>query len=63
MRNITVHKSELRQHIKDVISQKIEKLSNFMQFTLEASREVKKSSKYDTIREEMQEEIYQMQIL
>lgn len=61
MRNITVHKSELRQHIKDVISQKIEKLSNFMQFTLEASREVKKSSKYDTIREEMQEEIYQMQ--
>ena len=32
-----------------------------MDFTLEASREIKKTPKYDSIREEMQEEIYQMQ--
>ena len=31
------------------------------QFTLEASREIKKTPKYDSMREEMQEEIYQMQ--
>ncbi|MGZ5211827.1 MAG: hypothetical protein ACXWB6_06110, partial [Kaistella sp.] len=39
----------------------IEKLEKFLDFTLEASREIKKTPKYDSIREEMQEEIYQMQ--
>ncbi|MDQ0477541.1 hypothetical protein [Chryseobacterium sp. MDT2-18] len=59
-KNIIV-KSEVRTYVKEIISQKIHKLENFMEFTLEASREVKKTSKYDSIREEMQEEIYQMQ--
>lgn len=54
-------KSEVHYYVKEVIEQKIEKLRNFMQFTIEASQEVKKSSKYDSIREEMHEEIYQMQ--
>lgn len=59
-KNIIV-KSEIRSHVKGIILQKIHQLEKFMEFTLEASREVKKTSKYDSIREEMQEEIYQMQ--
>ena len=61
MQKSTIVKSEVRAFVKEKIVQKIEKLQNFMDFTLEASREVKKTSKYDSIREEMQEEIYQMQ--
>lgn len=61
MQNNTIVKSEVRTYVKDIIIQKIQKLENFMEFTLEASREIKKTSKYDSIREEMQEEIYQMQ--
>ena len=61
MQNNTLVKSDVQTYVKAVIVQKIEKLQNFMEFTLEASREVKKTSKYDSIREEMQEEIYQMQ--
>jgi transcription elongation GreA/GreB family factor len=47
--------------VKNVITEKIEKLKNFIDFTLEASRDIKKTPKYDSMREEMQEEIYQMQ--
>ena len=61
MQNNTLVKSDVQTYVKEVIVQKIAKLQNFMEFTLEASREVKKTSKYDSIREEMQEEIYQMQ--
>lgn len=61
MQKSTIVKSEVRSFIKEIIAQKIHKLENFMEFTLEASREVKKTAKYDSIREEMQEEIYQMQ--
>ena len=61
MQNNTLVKSDVKTYVKEVIVQKIAKLQNFMEFTLEASREVKKTSKYDSIREEMQEEIYQMQ--
>lgn len=61
MQKNTIVKSEVRTYVKEIIAQKIHKLENFMEFTLEASREVKKTSKYDSIREEMQEEIYQMQ--
>lgn len=57
----TILKSEVRSHVIDIILEKIEKLDNFLNFTLEASREIKKTPKYDSIREEMQEEIYQMQ--
>lgn len=61
MQKNTIVKSDVRNFVKDIIIQKIEKLEKFMEFTLEASREVKKTPKYDSIREEMQEEIYQMQ--
>ncbi len=57
----TLVKSDVRTHIKNIIVQKIERLERFTEFTLEASREVKKTPKYDSIREEMQEEIYQLQ--
>ncbi|MBU8882802.1 hypothetical protein KSK37_06875 [Kaistella sp. DKR-2] len=61
MRKSTVLKSDVRNHVKDIIVGKIEKLTKFIDFTLEASRDIKKTPKYDSIREEMQEEIYQMQ--
>lgn len=61
MRKSTVLKSDVRNHVKDIIVGKVEKLTKFIDFTLEASRDIKKTPKYDSIREEMQEEIYQMQ--
>ena len=61
MLNKTISKSEVRNYVKETILGKIEKLKNFLDFTLEASREIKKTPKYDSMREEMQEEIYQMQ--
>ena len=61
MQNSTVLKSDVRSHVIDIIHGKIKKLEKFLDFTLEASREIKKTPKYDSIREEMQEEIYQMQ--
>ena len=61
MQKNTIVKSDVRNFVKSIIIQKIDKLEKFMEFTLEASREVKKTPKYDSIREEMQEEIYQMQ--
>ena len=53
-------KSELRNFVLDLISQKIEKLEKFIDFTVEATKDIKKTPKYDTIREEAQEEIYQL---
>ena len=61
MLNKTISKSEVRNYVKETILAKIEKIKNFLDFTLEASREIKKTPKYDSMREEMQEEIYQMQ--
>lgn len=54
-------KSDLRNFIMNLLAEKIEKLENFTRFTLEASRDIKKTPKYDSIREEAQEEIYQLQ--
>lgn len=54
-------KSDLRNFIMNLLAEKIEKLENFTQFTIEASRDIKKTPKYDSIREEAQEEIYQLQ--
>ncbi|WP_292010204.1 hypothetical protein [Chryseobacterium sp.] len=54
-------KNDIRNYVKTVIAEKIGKLKNFIEFTLEASRDIKKTPKYDSMREEMQEEIYQMQ--
>lgn len=61
MLNKTVSKSDIREYVKETISEKIVKLKNFLDFTVEASHEIKKTPKYDSMREEMQEEIYQMQ--
>ncbi|WP_027377758.1 hypothetical protein [Kaistella palustris] len=61
MQNKTILKADVRNHVRDIIAGKIDKLKKFMEFTSEASREVKKTPKYDSIREEMQEEIYRMQ--
>lgn len=61
MQKQTITKSDVRAYVKDIIVSKITKLEKFLDFTLEASREIKKAPKYDSIRTEMQEEIYQMQ--
>lgn len=61
MEKIVFEKSDIRDFVKTTIAQKIEKLKNFIEFTMEASRDIKKTPKYDSMREEMQEEIYQMQ--
>lgn len=61
MEKIVFEKSDIRNFVKMTIAEKIEKLKNFIEFTLEASRDIKKTPKYDSMREEMQEEIYQMQ--
>lgn len=61
MQQKTLVKNDIRDFVLSIIKGKIEKQSNFLEFTLEASREIKKTAKYDSIREEMQEEIYQMQ--
>ncbi|MDN3691608.1 hypothetical protein QWZ06_04755 [Chryseobacterium tructae] len=61
MEKLVFEKSDIRDFVKNTIAEKIEKLKNFIEFTLEASRDIKKTPKYDSMREEMQEEIYQMQ--
>ncbi|MFP8893470.1 MULTISPECIES: hypothetical protein [Chryseobacterium] len=61
MEKIVFEKSDIRDFVKTTIAEKIEKLKNFIEFTMEASRDIKKTPKYDSMREEMQEEIYQMQ--
>ncbi|KMQ67856.1 hypothetical protein ACM39_10970 [Chryseobacterium sp. FH2] len=61
MEKIVFEKNGIRNYVKAVIAEKIRKLKNFIEFTLEASRDIKKTPKYDSMREEMQEEIYQMQ--
>lgn len=60
MRKQDYNKENIRTFVKDQISGKIKTLEFYLNFTLEASREVKKTSKYDSIREEMQEEIYHL---
>ncbi|AZA99884.1 hypothetical protein EG359_09730 [Chryseobacterium joostei] len=61
MEKIVFEKSGIRDFVNITIAEKIEKLKNFIEFTQEASRDIKKTPKYDSMREEMQEEIYQMQ--
>lgn len=61
MRRIDINKADLRSFVKKLIVEKIQKQERFLEFTLEASRDLKKTAKYDSIREEVQEEIYQMQ--
>jgi transcription elongation GreA/GreB family factor len=61
MEKIVFEKNDIRNYVKNVIAEKIDKLTKFIDFTQEASRDIKKTPKYDSMREEMQEEIYQMQ--
>jgi transcription elongation factor GreA len=61
MQQKTIVKNDIRGYVLAIIGDKIEKQNSFLEFTLEASREIKKTAKYDSIREEMQSEIYQLQ--
>lgn len=60
MQNETYTKAEVRDFVNDTINGKIKTLDFYLNFTLEASRDIKKTSKYDSIREEIQEEIYHL---
>lgn len=61
MEKIGYVKSDIRNHVRQILSDKITTLEKFIQFTIEATRDIKKTPKYDSIREESQEEIYQLQ--
>lgn len=60
MQKATYIKNDLRTFVRDLLSGKVKTLEFYRNFTLEASREIKKTSKYDSIREEIQEEIYHL---
>ena len=60
MQKAVYKKNDLRIFVRDMISGKVKTLEFYLNFTLEASREIKKTSKYDSIREEMQDEIYHL---
>lgn len=60
MQKAIYNKSDLRTFVADMISGKVKTLEFYLNFTLEASREIKKTSKYDSIREEIQDEIYHL---
>lgn len=53
-------KIAIRNFVHDSIMAKIKKLDFFLNFTLEATKDLKKTAKYDSFREEMQEEIYHL---
>jgi hypothetical protein len=42
MEKIVFEKSDIRNFVKTTIAEKIEKLKNFIEFTQEASRDIKK---------------------
>lgn len=60
MQKVIYNKNEVRDFVLETISGKVKKLEFHLNFTLEASREIKKTSKYDSMREEIQEEIYHL---
>lgn len=60
MNDAVYDKKAIRDFVKDMISGKIKTLEFYLNFTLEASRDIKKTPKYDSFREEMQEEIYHL---
>ena len=53
-------KSDLRTYVTESISAKIKKLDFYRDFTLEAARDIKKAPKYDSFREEIQEELFHL---
>jgi len=60
MNDAVYDKKAIRNFVKDMISGKIKTLEFYLNFTLEASRDIKKTPKYDSFLEEMQEEIYHL---
>ncbi|SIT97159.1 Transcription elongation factor, GreA/GreB family [Epilithonimonas bovis DSM 19482] len=60
MQKAIYNKIELRDFVNNTISGKVKTLDFYLNFSLEASRDIKKTSKYDSIREEIQEEIYHL---
>lgn len=60
MQKAVYNKNDLRNFVKEVISGKVKSLEFYLNFTLEASRDIKKTTKYDSIREEIQSEIYHL---
>lgn len=60
MQKVIYDKSTIRLYVKNILVEKIEKLEKYLGFTIEASRDVKKTPKYDSIREEIQNEIYHL---
>lgn len=60
MQNDNYDKKAIRSYVNDQISGKIKTLEFYRNFTLEASRDIKKTPKYDSFREEIQEEIYHL---
>lgn len=53
-------KINIRAYVIEILSAKVKKLDFYRNFTLEASRDIKKAPKYDSFREEIQEEIYHL---
>jgi hypothetical protein len=53
-------KKDIRIYVQNLLTGKIKKLEFYLNFTLEASREIKKTAKFDSFREEIQEEIYHL---
>lgn len=60
MQKAVYNKNELRTYVQEMLSAKVKTLEFYLNFTLEASRDIKKTSKYDSIREEIQSEIYHL---
>jgi transcription elongation GreA/GreB family factor len=60
MQKAVYNKNDLRNFVKEMISGKVKSLEFYLNFTLEASRDIKKTTKYDSIREEIQSEIYHL---
>lgn len=58
MQKTSYNKTDLRNFVNDSINGKIKTLDFYLNFS-EASRDIK-TSKYDSIREEIQEEIYHL---
>lgn len=56
------HKAEIRTFVIQLISEKISTLDRFIQFTTDAAKDIKKTPKYDTAREEAHEEIFRLQL-
>lgn len=60
MELVDYDKAKIRTFVLDEISGKIKTLEFYRNFTFEASKDIKKTPKYDSFREEMQEELYHL---